>query len=204
MAVGPIPVSGEDKTFPGGFKLYAEKAPNARGVRRVLAKIRDQTSATMEYAAYLDALKKDASIDTVVLTGNYPSDWVTTDVLNAIDAVPGRFVILIDTLQTKLVDRADVVLPGATWTEKAGVFENANNRLQAFDRAIEPIDYCKGESQIAMDLSAIARNESPTAFNAESVRRAMARTHGLTEFVEEVHYPPVEKELEPDMEFVTL
>jgi len=36
LAVGPVPRLGEDKTFPGGYTIYAEKAPNARGVRRAL------------------------------------------------------------------------------------------------------------------------------------------------------------------------
>ena len=47
LAVGPVPVRGEDKHFPKGidpsdpkaFTVYAEKAPNARGVRRVLEAI---------------------------------------------------------------------------------------------------------------------------------------------------------------------
>ena len=42
LGVGPIPRQGEDKVFPvgakrddpGAFIMYAEKAPNARGVRR--------------------------------------------------------------------------------------------------------------------------------------------------------------------------
>ena len=36
LAVGPVPHEGQDKTFPGGYTMYAEKAPNARGVKRVL------------------------------------------------------------------------------------------------------------------------------------------------------------------------
>ena len=42
FGIGPVPVKGQDKVFPAGtketdpkaFKMYAEKAPNARGVRR--------------------------------------------------------------------------------------------------------------------------------------------------------------------------
>ena len=30
LALGPVPMHGEDKTFPGGFKMHAEKAPNAQ------------------------------------------------------------------------------------------------------------------------------------------------------------------------------
>ena len=46
---------------------------------------------------------------------------------------------LIDTLANKLMDRADVFLPAATWAEKSGTFENCNNVLQLFEQAIQPI-----------------------------------------------------------------
>jgi NADH-quinone oxidoreductase subunit G len=201
LVVGPVPVHGENKTFPGGFSLYAEKVPNARGVRRVLNKL---SANVMEFDAFIAALRKDASIDAVLLTGNYPSDWVTKDLLAAIDSHKGRFVALIDTLHTALCDRADVVIPGATWMEKAGVFENANNRLQAFERAIEPIDYCKSESQIALDLTAANAGEQAVAFNASAVRVRMAKEHGLVEFTSQVHLPPAEADVESDMQLVPL
>ena len=36
----------------------------------------------------------------------------------------GRFTVLIDTLPNRLTEReAEVILPGATWAEKAGSFE---------------------------------------------------------------------------------
>lgn len=203
LCVGPVPMSGQDKTFPGGFKLFAEKAPNARGVRRVLCKLA-KSGKVFEFDALAAALQKDSQIDALVLTGNYPSDWPTAALLNAIDAVKGRFVALIDTLHTRLVERADVVIPGATWAEKAGVFENATNRLQAFERAIEPIDYVKTEAQIALDLIAARGGDRPAAFNAAMVRKQMALAHDLQEFLQSVHHAPVIEEIEPDMELVEL
>ncbi|MCZ6837071.1 MAG: molybdopterin-dependent oxidoreductase, partial [Planctomycetota bacterium] len=199
LCIGPVPVDGEDKTFPGGFTLYAEKAPNARGVRRVLEKLSDKVSS---YDEFIKSIKrKNSKVDTLLLTGNYPSDWVTDDVAQACE---GRFTVLIDTLPTTLVDRVDVVLPGATWVEKAGTFENVNNRLQAFERAIDPIDYCKCESQIALDLMALKLDESPCIFNAEATHQSMAEGHDLTEFATDVHYPSVEETIESDMEVVEL
>lgn len=199
LAVGPVPYSGEDKTFKDGFKMYAEKAPNARGVRRVLNKL--TAGRAMEYGEFIKKLAADAAIDTVLLTGNYPSAWATDALLSSLGH---RFVIVIDTLRSKLVDRADVLLPSATWTETAGTFENANNRLQAFERAINPIDYCKTEAQLALDLLAEMEGTAPTAFNAASTRRQMADVHGMTEFVTEVHLPEQHREVEPDMQVVEL
>jgi anaerobic selenocysteine-containing dehydrogenase len=73
--------------------------------------------------------------------------------------------VLIDTLSSVLTDAADVVLPGATWVEKAGTFENARGVLQAFEQAIPVIEMAKSEGQIALDLLAVlagrARRDAP-------------------------------------------
>jgi len=203
LAVGPVPTSGQDKSFPGGFTLYAEKAPNARGVRRVLGKF---AKNVLEFSAFEEALKKDAAIDALLLTGNYPSDWVTPGFTQAIDAQRGRFVALIDTLPTALTARADVVIPGATWAEKSGTFENAKGRLQAFARAIEPRDYCKGESQIALDLISLNGGEDAPnrRSDASSIRAQMASEHGLSEFAALVEPTSHEEEVQADMELVEL
>ena len=196
LAVGPVPRVGEDKTFPSGFTAYAEKAPNARGVRRVLEKF---SANVIDYDTFVRRLSSGTDFATLVLTGNYPSDWVTDDFLAAIDS---RTVILIDTLVTKLVDRAEVVIPAATWTEKSGTFENVNNRLQAFERAITPIDFCKGEAQIALDLTAAQAGETPTIYNPVATRQEMADVHDLKEFLTGVHLPAVTALIESDMQIV--
>ena len=201
FAVGPIPHHGEPKTFPGGFTLYAEKAPNARGVRRVLERV---TANVLDFNALLGRLRSDSSIQAMLLTGNYPSNWVNDEFLDAIDSTDDRFVGLIDTLPNTLVERADVLIPGATWVEKAGTFENVNGRLQAFERAIEPMDYCKNEAQIALDLTADCLGEPPAVFNPAATRQAMADTHGLKEFLTDVHFPAGIEMIESDMQVVEL
>ncbi len=201
FGVGPIPVDGKDKTFPGGFTMYAEKAPNARGVRTVLEKC---TANVHDFDAFIGRLRSDKKNDAVVLTGNYPSNWVTDKLLAGLDASPGRFVILIDTLPTKLLDRADVLLPSATWAEKSGTFENVAGRLQAFDRAIAPIDFCKSEAQIALDLSALRAGTQPLIYNPANTRAEIAESRGLNVFVTDVHLPVAAPPVESDMELVEL
>jgi NADH-quinone oxidoreductase subunit G len=205
IGIGPVPFHGQDKTIPGGFTLYAEKAPNARGVRRVLSKLAGETNV-LDFAGFCNVISRDAGIDALLITGNYPTDWVTAQFMSAIDSARGRFVALIDTLPGRLSDRADVVIPGATWAEKAGTFENAAHRLQAFHRAIEPIDYCKSESQIALDLAgeAAGQGAAAAAYDPAAIRRTMADSHGLTEFTTALHHPPVTEEVEPDMQLVPL
>ena len=203
-AVGPVPVDGVDKTFPAGFRVYAEKAPNARGVRRVLEKF---AARVVEYESLLGILRSDAAIDAVVVTGNYPSRWVTEEFLIALDA-PGpsgrRFVVAMDTLPNALTTRADVVLPAATWTEKSGSFENAGGRLQVFDRAIAPLDYCKSEAQIALDLVARRGGAPPEVYDAAVVRQRMASSHDLGAFASLVPGPAAREPIEADMQFVEL
>jgi NADH-quinone oxidoreductase subunit G len=200
FAVGPVPRHGEDKTFPGGYTMYAEKAPNARGVRRVLEKF---SGDVLDYEAFVERLRGDRGIDALLLTGNYPSDWVTAGLLDAVGRT-ARPLILIDTLPTALSARADVVLPGATWAEKSGTFENVAGRLQAFERAIAPIDFCKCEAQIVLDLQAAADGSSPEIFNPAAVRRRMAEVHGLRELLTEVHLPRLPAPVESDMQLIEL
>jgi NADH-quinone oxidoreductase subunit G len=181
IGLGPISTVGEDKTFKTGFTLRAEKAPNARGVRRALGDILDY-----------DAWKTQASsADTIVITGNYPDAWETPQVGD------DQTLILIDTIQNPLSERADFFLPAATWAEKSGTFENYNNTLQPFEQAIHPIGDAKAEGQIAMDLQALIDDCLSTTFNAATVRRRMADA-GIAGMLE-VELPKSTKSVTTDM-----
>jgi NADH-quinone oxidoreductase subunit G len=220
LAVGPVPVSGQDKVFPAGadeakgFKMYAEKAPNARGVRRVLEAIAGGPVPAFDE---LVGQVKAGGIGGLVLTGNYPSAWATDALSAALGRSPatpgaGLFVVLIDTLSSPLVDRADVVLPGATWMEKAGTFENARGMLQAFEQAIPVIELAKAEAQIALDLAAAIAEPSPGTpsaragiFNAADVRRQMASASpALAVFATGVSMPKADVKQEAEMAVVEL
>ncbi len=237
FALGPVPTHGKDKTYPIGakdtdknaFKICAEKAPNARGVRRVLGTF----GPVLEGEDLLGRLGKgsgSSDVGSVILTGNYPSDWMTREFR---ESLSGKFVVLIDTLLSNAVDAADIVLPGATFAEKAGTFENWRNQLQAFEQAIPVIEMAKSEGQIATDLLATLAG-SPAAdqevgtlviettrgqvasgtqvslpragiFNAANVRADMAMTNpGLAIFATGVSIPVSNDLREPDMEMVTL
>ena len=212
LGIGPVPVSGEDKTFPPGaspddrnaFTIRAERAPNARGVRRVLSAVgpKPQAPSPLDFDQWLAAIK-DAEV--VILTGNYPSEWVTKDLTKALSR---KFIILIDTLPNDLTGKANVLLPGATWAEKSGTFENVNGLLQTFEQAITPIEGSRSEGQIFTDLlarqAAATNGHGAPRFNAAAVRREMAETLGLLEFVREVQAPAGGSFIESDMELVEL
>jgi NADH-quinone oxidoreductase subunit G len=178
LAVGPVPTSGKDKTFPpnnpGGYTIYAEKAPNARGVKRVLEAVAKQSGkAQLVDLPRFTQMLKSGQLSAAIITGNYPSEWAPTDLLDAVRQ-PGvgggakPTVIVIDTLASQLSAAADILLPSSTWLEKAGTFENAKNMLQAFEAAIPPVESSKPEAQIALDLMAVLGG-APALIDAETI-----------------------------------
>jgi NADH-quinone oxidoreductase subunit G len=249
LAVGPVPRQGQDQHFPPdapperAYRVYAEKAPNARGVRRVLEAIGGPK--VLSYDEFASPLANGA-FRGVILTGNYPGPWADEALLRAVSRAGERpgpagagggggrpFTVLIDTLSSRLVDEADVVLPGASFAEKAGTFESAAGMIQAFEAAIPVIELAKPEGQIALDLLAALRREAAAApfpstvetpaigmeipatttvapprgrlFNPAVVRQEMASQHPkLAMFVSEVRQPRMEAEQGTDVQVVEL
>lgn len=212
LGVGPVPINGQDKTFPPGaaaddanaYTIRAEKAPNARGIRRILSAF-NGGAAPLEYQDWLKELKH---ADAVIVTGNYPSAWITKDLVKALSR---KFVILIDTLPGELTAKADVVLPSSTWAEKAGTFENVNGILQTFAQAIQPIEGSRPEGRILQELIAIAEGKplsQAVPFDAAAVRAMIADELGLAEFADE-HLGAVEQDVtagavQSDMQLIDL
>ncbi|MFG0273961.1 MAG: molybdopterin-dependent oxidoreductase [Phycisphaerales bacterium] len=213
VGLGPVPVQGEDKVFPPGagddhpgrFVKRAEKAPNARGVRRVLEAVLG-AKRVLAFDAFVKELG-GKKVGAALLTGNYPSMWHTDALVKA----AGRedlFLAVCDTLTSRLVDGAEVVLPSSTWAEKAGCFENAMNRIQAFEQAIEPLHESMPEGQIALDLLWVLAGDTTARrrlYNAANIRMEMADAHdALRVFTSEIHMPEQGAPREADMAVVEL
>jgi NADH-quinone oxidoreductase subunit G len=192
LAVGPVPVSGKDKTFPGGYTVRAEKAPNARGVRRALESVGDEV---LDYEQLVGNLTHNKAL---ILCGNYPSEWSTPELREAVREKQ-RYTVLIDTLPGKLSDDADVVLPGATWVEKAGSFENADGRQQHFERAIPVIELAKPEGQIALDLLSFTGQLDRQRYDPADWRDDMGGA-----FAAEMHLPDVADLKVAEVQYVQL
>ncbi len=200
LAVGPVPFSGEDKTFPGGFTIRAEKAPNARGVRRVLEALAG--AKPVANAQGFESALASGKYGAAIVTGNYPSDWVTPALVKALGSV--GTVVAIDTLPNAVTAMASVVLPGAAWIEKAGSFENATGRLQGFEQAITPVEYAKSESQIALDLAGFRASKHAVGYCASTTRAEMAKVAGLDCMANALHAPEQAETVESDMQMVEL
>ena len=108
-------------------------------------------------------------------------------------------MVLIDTLPNDLTPKADVLLPGATWAEKSGTFENVAGRLQAFVPAISVMGLNKPEGQIALDLMAACGVANPSGYDAAAVRLEMGGV-----FETDVHRPSQAARQELEMEYVEL
>ncbi len=209
FAVGPVPVDGEDRVYPPGvadddpkrFVIRAEKAPNARGVRRVLDAL--GKSAALDFGAFVKKIGSN-DVGAAIVTGGYPSEWHTPELASAL-ARESLVVVLVDTLMSPLVAHADVVLPGATFAEKAGVFENVDHKLQAFEQAVRPAGESRAEAQIGLDLLSELCSEPRALCNAATLRARLAdAAPELGPLVSEVAIPTRPELRDPDMEMVAL
>ena len=132
LALGPVPVIGEDEIFRNGFVIHAEKAPNRRGVEAVLRQFSGAVMAFDDFLAELDS----GEIKTAWVTAGYREPWID-------DAVAARFanvdmLIVQDTFDSPLWRAATYQLPGAAYPERSGSFVNYKDRLQSFKWAIRP------------------------------------------------------------------
>ncbi len=232
FALGPVPRRGEDTSFPNPaagkpFVTRAEKAPNARGVRRVL----ESMGGCADFHTLLDQCRA-GQVGALLLTGNYPSEWMTAETLSALKQTK---VVLLDTHAGHAEAAAQVVLPSTTFAEKAGTYENHAGLLQAFDQALPSQHASKSEAQIALDLLALVAGqrlrEHPPEFgaaivdeqpgqvpaatdavglprgplyDAAAVRAEMAAIPDLAVFTTDVRLPAQAEQVQPDMALVEL
>lgn len=132
LAMGPIPIQGEDESFPGGFTIRAEKCPNRRGVESVLAPLADPL---LSWDEFLERLGSE-QVDCVWLTGGYPRAWHDQ---RAVEALADTSTTIVqDVFASPLWDAATVRIPGAAFAERGGSYVNFADRLQSFRWAIRP------------------------------------------------------------------
>jgi NADH-quinone oxidoreductase subunit G len=182
LAMGPIPMVGQDDTFPKGngratrFTIRAEKCPNKRGVEKILAAGGGST------CAFDDFVKKasDGSFSAAWIVGGYPQEWVTPDLGKALAKIP--LVFAQDIFPNAVTEAATVLIPSVSWAERSGSFINVDGKIQPFDAAITPLEGCRRDGQY---LAAVAG--LPGLYNAAKVREMMAKT--MPEFAN-LHVPP--------------
>jgi NADH-quinone oxidoreductase subunit G len=96
------------------------------------------------------AMAKSGALDVVFLLG-----------ADEIDVQPGAFAVYIGTHGDNGAHRADVILPGAAYTEKTGVYVNTEGRVQMANRASFPPGGAREDWAILRALSELVGAKLP-------------------------------------------
>lgn len=182
LAMGPVPVDGDDETFPQGngrptrFTIRAEKCPNRRGVEMVLA---GAGGSVVSFADWLGRAAK-GEFSAAWIVGGYPKSWITDEIIKALAHI--RLVIAQDLLPSALSDAATIVVPSCAWAERSGTFVNVDGKIQPFDTAIAPREGCQRDGQYLYALAGMDGLYDPA-----KVRGLMAAT--MPQFAT-LHVPP--------------
>jgi NADH-quinone oxidoreductase subunit G len=151
LALGPVPVSGADVTIrpeqtkwrtgdttfivPRPFTVRAEKCPNRRGVEAILEHFEGEVIGFDAIARRVAAREFRA----LYVASDAIDPWIDEPAALALRKGV-EFLVVQDTNVTPLAEKADAVLAGATFAEKAGCYVNADGRLQYAEAALPPRD----------------------------------------------------------------
>jgi NADH-quinone oxidoreductase subunit G len=102
-----------------------------------------------------------------------------------IDVPPGAFVVYIGTHGDAGAHRADVILPGAAYTEKSGLYVNLEGRVQLANRANFPPGEAREDWAILRALSDVLGRKLPYDSLA-ALRRALYAAHPHLQRIGEV------------------
>ncbi len=151
LAMGPVPTRGVDQTFlPDPIKgAPAIRASSCRGLSPSMRR-NARTGAGSPPSSNISRGSSSNSTSSSVAraAGEFQGLFAASDSIDPwIDLADSealrsriQFVVLEDTTVTPLAQRADVVLAGATFAEKAGSYVNALGRLQYSEAALPPRD----------------------------------------------------------------
>jgi NADH-quinone oxidoreductase subunit G len=110
-------------------------------------------------------MTKPGAIDVLFLLG-----------ADELDVPPGAFVIYIGTHGDAGAHRADVILPGAAYTEKSGLYVNTEGRVQMANRANFPPGEAREDWAILRALSQTLGRRLPYDSLAQ-LRKALFAAH---------------------------
>ncbi|MFT4602405.1 MAG: formate dehydrogenase major subunit [Arenicella sp.] len=78
------------------------------------------------------------------------TDPNTNKVIKAMESL--ELLIVQELFMTETAMKATVILPGASFLEKSGTFTNGERRIQRVKQVVEPIEGCKPDGQIIIDV----------------------------------------------------
>jgi NADH-quinone oxidoreductase subunit G len=164
VALGPVPVRGEDERFPKGFTIAAEKCPNRRGAEAVLAHF---TGGLATFDDLLAELAK-GQIRGAWVSGGYREPWIAEPMAPRFAGL--ETLVVQDLFPTPLTALAHYELPGAAFAERDGSYVNRGDRLQSVPWAVRPPAGVRTEGSLYWEL--LGREG---LFNARAVLDEVAR-----------------------------
>ncbi|WP_330082760.1 NADH-quinone oxidoreductase subunit NuoG [Methylocystis iwaonis] len=111
------------------------------------------------------AMAKAGAMDLLFLLG---ADEIAVD--------PGAFVVYIGTHGDRGAHRADVILPGAAYTEKSGLYVNTEGRVQLASRVVFPPGEAREDWAVLRALSAVVGHALPFDSLAQ-LRKKLVEAH---------------------------
>ena len=127
FAVAPAEV-GEPENYKA-FTIEAEKAPNSRGALAVLGLEAADVSSLVEAI-------NGGKVKALVALGNDLGAELDPDLSTALDKLD--FLLVMDSWNSPLAQKADVLLPAAIYAEKEGTFVNSAGRVQKISQCLIP------------------------------------------------------------------
>ncbi|HEY9214273.1 MAG TPA: molybdopterin-dependent oxidoreductase, partial [Ancylobacter sp.] len=119
------------------------------------------TAAARVGALDVGAVPSDGGLDAVAMTNPGGVDVLFALGADEIDIAPGAFVVYLGTHGDRGAHRADVILPGAAYTEKSGTYVNTEGRVQLANRAAFPPGEAREDWAVLRALSDVLGQRLP-------------------------------------------
>lgn len=146
LALGKVPVVGQDEKFKSGFTIRAERCPNRRGVEEILRHFRDPMIDWDQFVKKVGW----GEIDAAYVSADYPDSWIDEAEAAKLGAL--HLVIVHDILPSPLARKAHYIVPGATFAEKDGSYVNHASLIQSAECGVRPAEGAHTDGQTFADL----------------------------------------------------
>jgi NADH-quinone oxidoreductase subunit G len=177
-AVGIVWARSE-KPQPAGtkFKVHVTDAPNVNGARDMGYRVGAGNDGAPDVAALRSDVESGRISALYVLDpGPAGSLGDVAWVLAARRAGTLPFLVVQGVVMSELAQAADVVLPGAAFVEKDAIYTNADGRVQAASRAINPPGDAREDWQVLAGIAHALGVTLPYE-SSNDIRRAIATAH---------------------------
>jgi NADH-quinone oxidoreductase subunit G len=164
-------LSGADRDEKDALLLDADRSPNRGGLALLGIGQGD--------GAALAAAVRGAAGPILIHGGNPAADPAVAA------ALAGGTVVYIGTHENATAALASVVLPGAMWAEKAGIFVNRDGRLQEFTPAVARHGNAREDWRILAELMAV-RGLADAPGSLKAVRAGLATAAGIAEDLDRI------------------